>query len=102
MIVALTDDVGARVGEPPHHVHMTLGGGPVDRARVVPGLARVDVEPALEQQLDGREPPVRGGYVQQCPVVRRLACGQVGRAQRLEIPGLRRIEYGHREGDITD
>src|SRR5438270_363363 len=73
VIVALSNDVAARIREMPDDIDVTRGRCPVHRVSVVTTLADVRVDAALEQEVDGRELPVLRRRVEKRPLVRRLA-----------------------------
>ena len=95
VIVAAADHVAARVGEPSHHLEVPGCRRPVHRVRVVPGLAGVDVQAALQQQIYGLQVPAVRGGVEKRPPVRRVAHGELlvrERVKRADVAGLRRLE----------
>ena len=91
VVVAVTDDVAAGVGEAPHDVDVAGGRGPVDGVGVVAFLAGVHVKAAPQQQIDRGEVPLVRRDVQQRPRVRRLSRVQLvgmGVEQRTEPVGV--------------
>ncbi len=86
MVVAATDDVAPRIGEPPHHVEVTAGGGPVHGVALVATLTRVRIESARQQQIDDGELPLLRRGVEQG----RVRVEQV--AQRKGVSHARELE----------
>ena len=73
MVVTVTDDVAAGVGEAPHDVDVAGGRGPMDGVGVVAFFAGVHVKSTPQQQIHGGEAPLVRRDVQQRPRVRRLS-----------------------------
>ena len=65
VIVAVPDDVTARVGEPPHHVELPGCRGPVHGTGVVSLLAGVHVQAAPQEEIHRRQVTLARGVVQQ-------------------------------------
>ena len=77
VVVAVTDDVAAGVGEAPHDVDVAGSRSPVDGVRVVAFFAGVHVKSPPQQQIHCGEVPLVRRDVQQRPRVRRLSRVQV-------------------------
>src|SRR5690349_3687458 len=69
MIVAMSDDVTSRVGQPANDVEMPRRRGPVHRVSVVALFARVDVRAVLDQFVDRAELAVPRCNVERSPFV---------------------------------
>lgn len=61
VVVAVPDDVAARVSETPHDIGVAARGGPMHGVGVVAHLAGVDVDAAPEQQVNDIEPTILRG-----------------------------------------
>ena len=87
VIVAVPDRIDSGVEEPSHHVDVSGRGGPGQRRRVIAFFERVDVEPAIEQQVDDVEMAVLCRMMQQRPLV-----GLIANVERIRIPIQRSCE----------
>jgi hypothetical protein len=80
VIVTAADHVPAGVGQPPHDVQVAFRRRPVHGVRVVAGLARVHIQPTLEEQIDDGQVPAARREVQERPPVRLRARVQLVRS----------------------
>src|SRR5215472_6484834 len=71
VIVAVTYNITASVGEPLHYVEMTRSSGPMHCVGVVPLLAGVHIEPTLQEKIDDSHVSVLCRRMQESPLVRR-------------------------------
>src|ERR1700693_1966588 len=69
VVVTATDDVTARISQPPHDIEVTGRGRPVHRIGVVALLPCVHVQAAFQQQVHCRHVPGESSCVQQCVLV---------------------------------
>ena len=96
VVVTVPDDVTAHIGQPPHHVQVTVRRGPVHGVGVVSLLAGVHVQATPQQQVHGSQ--VRCREVQQRPLVRLRADVQLlrvlveQRGQGVDVTLPRRVE----------